>query len=151
MTPTDIKTVDANLPRAKAAFHTLIPALGFILQAWPLIAFTGVAMALSVLAGPRYSLFGRLYRQFLVPALDIESGPTEALAPHRFSEALGAVFLLASAVLLAGFGSGVAAGVGWTLSLIVVALAAINWLAGYCVGCKMYGLIARLRSSEARV
>ncbi|HYR62788.1 MAG TPA: DUF4395 domain-containing protein [Actinomycetota bacterium] len=134
------------MPRGKAAFHTLLPVAAFLLdQPFPpvgkvLVAFTGIAMAVSVAGGPRWSLFGRLFHQVVRPALGIGPGTRQAAAPHRFAETIGAVFLLA-ATLAFLLGAPV---VGWGLSLIVAALAALNWLAGICVGCRMYVMLRRL-------
>jgi uncharacterized protein DUF4395 len=141
------KQVDSKVPRGKAAFHTLLPAAAFVLGALSkevglaIIGLTGLAMAVSVAAGPRYSLIGLLFRQ-LRKAFNLKPGKPEEAAPHVFAEAVGAVFLLSSAAALAFLSSSV---LGWTLALIVVALAALNWLAGICVGCQVYLLIARLR------
>jgi hypothetical protein len=140
------KQVDSKVPRGKAAFHTLLPAVAFVLGAvnkevgLAIIGLTGLAMTVSVAAGPRYSLIGLLFRQ-LRKAFNLKPGKPEEAAPHVFAEGVGAVFLLSSAAALA-FWSSV---VGWTLALIVVGLAALNWLAGICVGCQVYLLIARLR------
>jgi uncharacterized protein DUF4395 len=135
--------VDSKVPRAKAAFHTLLPALAFVIQGIPgavIVTLTGAAMALSVVAGPRFSVIGIAARAIL-KRLNSGPGRNEFSIPHTFAEAIGAVFLLASgAFLFAGLGV-----VGWTLTLIVVGLAALNWLAGICVGCQMYLLIARIR------
>ncbi|MGH2721209.1 MAG: DUF4395 domain-containing protein [Actinomycetota bacterium] len=136
--------VDSKVPRGKAAFHTLLPALGFLVDkpAGPVIvAVTGALMALSVLGGPRYSVIGKLFQKVVRPALRIGPGSPEVAAPHRFAEALGAIFLLAAgAAGLAGANPVIWKG----LTLMVAGLAALNWLAGICVGCQMYLLIKRL-------
>ena len=140
------------VPRGKAAFHALLPVIAFVIdRPFPpagkvLIAFTGVAMAVSVLAGPKWSLFGRIFQQVLRPALRIGPGTREAAAPHRFAETIGAIFLLgATLAFLLGLSP-----VGWGLSLIVAALAALNWLGGICVGCQMYVLIKRAGARTPR-
>ena len=57
--------VDSAVPRAKAAFHFLLPAVAFLVgppaAQWILLA-TGLIMAASVLGGPQLSLFGRLFK-----------------------------------------------------------------------------------------
>ena len=141
------KQVDSKVPRGKAAFHTLLPAAAFVVGGvnkevgLTIVGLTGLAMALSVAAGPRFSLIGRLFLA-IRKSFKLKSGQPEEAAPHVFAEAVGAVFLLSSAAALAFISSSV---LGWTLALIVVALAALNWLAGICVGCQVYLLIARLR------
>jgi hypothetical protein len=143
--------VESKVPRAKAAFHCLLPAAAFLIDsvASPsgkvLVALTGVAMAISVLGGPRASLFGRLYVGLIKPAFKIEPGPPEAVAPHRFAEALGAIVLLvAGGAFVLGADT-----VGWVLALMVSALAALNWLAGICIGCQMYLLFRRPKGGLA--
>lgn len=141
------KQVDSKIPRAKAAFHTILPAAAFLFfpegsAGTIIVALTGLAVAASVVGGPKVSLFGRLFTQLIRPALKLAPGQPDDAAPHRFSEALGGVFLLGSAALLA-LGN---TRVGWGLALLVVALAALNWLAGICVGCQTYLLIQRLRT-----
>jgi hypothetical protein len=144
--------VDSKVPRGKAAFHTLLPVAAFLIDQ-PLapagkviIALTALAMTVSVVGGPRWSLFGRLFHQVIRPALKIGPGTREAAAPHRFAETMGAVFLLAAT---GAFLLGLAV-VGWALSLLVAALAALNWLAGICVGCQMYPLVRRLGARAPR-
>jgi hypothetical protein len=139
--------VDSQVPRGKAAFHTLLLVAAFLIdQPFPpagkvIVALTALAMTISVIAGPRWSLFGRLFQQVVRPALHLDPGTIESAAPHRFAETVGAVFLLAATgAFLLGLAT-----VGWALSLLVAALAALNWLAGFCVGCQMYVLLRRLR------
>jgi len=140
------------VPRGKAAFHTLLPVAAFLIDqpfapaGKVIIALTALAMTISVVGGPRWSLFGRLFHQIIRPALKIGPGTREAAAPHRFAETMGAVFLLAAT---GAFLLGLAV-VGWALSLLVAALAALNWLAGICVGCQMYPLVRRLGARAPR-
>lgn len=139
--------VDAKVVRGKAAFHTLLPLLAFLiaglsaLAGQVLIGLIGLLMLASVLGGPRWSLFGLTYRSVLRPALHLSPGRRELAAPHRFAETLGAVFLLVAAAF---FLIGVAM-IGWALVLMVAALAALNWLGGICIGCMLYPLALKLR------
>lgn len=141
------KQVDSKVPRGKAAFHTLIPALAFLLNpisapilGQTVVGLTGAVMTVSVVAGPRWSLFGRLFTGVIRPLFNVKTGKIEEAAPHRFAEAVGAVFLLAAGGAFY-FGQDL---IGWGLALAVSALAALNWLGGICVGCQMYLLIGRL-------
>lgn len=138
-------TVDSAVPRAKALVHSLLPAVAY-LMGWPaapyILAITGVIMGASVLGGPRYSLFGRLFTA-LRPGLKIGPGKPEAVAPHRFAEAMGSVCLLfAAGLYLLG-----AHGAAEILTLMVVALAFLNFAAGICVGCQMYTIFRRTSKS----
>lgn len=134
--------VDSAVPRAKAAFHFLLPAIAFLAgppaAQWILLA-TGLIMAASVLGGPQLSLFGQLFKA-VRPALGIGPGRPEAVAPHRFAEALGAICLLAAA----GFYFAGLLPAGQVLALMVALLALLNAAAGICIGCQMYLLFKRL-------
>lgn len=136
--------VDSKVPRAKAVFHAVLPGIAFLLgapAATIILGITAVAMTLSVLGGPRYSLFGKLVAA-IRGGLGVKPGQLEESAPHRFAEGVGAVFLLAAAVsYLVGM-----SGLGEALALIVVALAILNAAAGICVGCQMYLLLQKTRS-----
>lgn len=139
--------VDSVVPRAKAFFHALLPAIAYA-TGYPaaayLLGLTGLAMAVSVLAGPRYSLFGLTFKA-VRPALKIGPGRKEAVAPHRFSEAMGAVMLLVAAVLYPLGAHGLAE----ILALLVMVFAALNAAAGVCVGCQMYLLFKRFQPGAA--
>lgn len=139
--------VDFAVPRAKAAFHFLLPAVAFLVgppAAQYILLATGLIMAASVLGGPRFSLFGQLFKA-VRPTLGIGPGKKEAVAPHRFAEALGAICLLAAAAFyFAG-----ATLFGQILSLMVVVLALLNAAAGICVGCQMYLLFKRFSGKGA--
>lgn len=131
--------VDSTVPRAKALFHCLIPALAYLLG-WPaapyVLALTGLIMGASVLGGPRFSLFGRLFKA-IRPVLGIGPGKPEAVAPHRFAEALGSAgLLIAAALYLIGLH-----GAAEAVTLMIVALAFLNAAVGVCVGCQMYTLL----------
>lgn len=139
--------VDSAVPRAKAALHFLLPAIAFLVgspAAQYILLATGLIMAASVLGGPKFSLFGRLFKA-VRPALKIGAGKLEAVAPHRFAEAVGAIFLLAAAAM---YFAGVTLA-GQVLALIVVALALLNAAAGICVGCQMYLLLKRFTGGGA--
>lgn len=139
--------VDSAVPRAKAGLHFLLPAIAFL--AGPpvapyLLLFTGLVMAASVLGGPQFSLFGQIFKA-VRPTLKIGPGRMEAVAPHRFAEALGAACLIAAAVLYF-VGATLA---GQIFTLMVVALALLNAAAGICVGCQMYLLLKRFGPGAA--
>jgi hypothetical protein len=60
--------------------------------------------------------------------------------PHLFAQGVGGTVLLAATL---AFVANVSV-LGWALSWIVVALAALNLFAGICVGCLMYYWFNRL-------
>lgn len=124
----------------QAAIIALL-VLAFLLNLPWLVALVAAVMALGTLS-PQLALFQRLYRDVLKPAgllkPDIHN---EDAAPHRFAQGMGAsVLVVAALALFAGLSL-----LGWGLTLLVVVLAAVNLLFGFCAGCFIYTQLARLR------
>ena len=134
--------VDRNTLRTNQAFIVGLTILAFVLGApgvW-LVLFTGLVMALGTVWEP-LALFKQVHRRILKPAglLGPNVHPEDPM-PHQFAQAVGAIFLLAAtAALLAD-----ATAIGWTLNLIVTALAFINLTVQFCVGCFMYFQLDRI-------
>lgn len=128
--------------RVNQALIITVLALAFVVdQPW-LVVFVFAVMAVGTVF-PKAALFQRLYRDVLRPAgllrpdLNVEDA-----APHRFAQGMGAgVLLVASLALFAG-----AAALGWGLAFVVIVLAAINLIFGFCAGCFVYFQLQRLRS-----
>ena len=59
--------------------------------------------------------------------------------PHLFAQGVGAIFLLLATL---AFLSGNAL-IGWSLTGIVIVLAAVNLFLGFCLGCFIYYQLAR--------
>lgn len=118
----------------------LLTAAFLLDQPW-LVLLVAAVMALGTIAAP-LALFQRLYRDVLRPAgLLRPDVHVEDAAPHRFAQGMGAAVLLAAVLaLFAG-----APLVGWALALVVVALAAVNLLFGFCAGCFVFFQLQRLR------
>ncbi len=125
--------VDVNVPRFNQAMVAVLTGLAFVAQWWPLVAAVAAVLAVTRLAGPRYGLFTQAYLRLVRPRL---AGPveTEDAAPPRFAQTLGVLFLGAATGL---FAAGLHAG-GWTLTLLVFALAALAATTRVCVGCIFY-------------
>lgn len=87
---------------------------------------------------PRFSPLAAIGRLFVSPR---RPARRVAAAPKRFAARLGFGMLLAAAVLWTGFGLQVAA---LALVVVVMALASLEAVAGFCLGCVIYGLMARV-------
>jgi hypothetical protein len=143
-TPGLIVPFDRTALRVNQGAIILLLAAAFVFDLAWLVVFVGVVMALGT-ALPQAALFQRLYRDLLRPVgllrPDIHQ---EDPVPHRFAQGMGAsVVLLAALALWAGVGL-----LGWSLALIVVALAAINLLWGFCAGCFVFFQLQRLRGAR---
>ncbi len=72
-----------------------------------------------------------------VPRLALRPMPT-AGPPKRFAQSLGAVITVGGAVLAFGFGLTAAA---YVVAGILIALAGLESIAGFCVGCRIFKLL----------
>jgi hypothetical protein len=132
--------VDQSALRVNQAFIVALTGLGLILGQWQLIALVGLVLLLGTISPP-LGAFQAIYRNTLRPAGLIKPDVIrDDPAQHRFAQAVGAAFLVAStACLVLG-----AATVGWMLAGIVLVLAATNLSVGFCAGCFMYYQLGRL-------
>ena len=142
--------VDTHLAKFSQASTVVLVGLAFLFNQPIIVAITAIIMVLSAVA-PEISPYRLLYKGVVLPLRllkprIIEDDP----APHRFAQGVGAVFLIASCIVLFFTHATV---LGWTLDLIVFVLAAINLTVGFCAGCFVYyqlgrlGLLPRVRYS----
>ena len=134
------RRVDHSALRTNQAFIIVLLVLAFVADAPWLVAFVAAVMLIGTLF-PKVALFKAAYWYILKPAgitrPDVRVDNPE---PHLFAQGVGGIFLLAATI---AFIANVPA-LGWVLSWIVVALAALNLFAGICVGCMMYYWFNRL-------
>ncbi len=132
-------TVDHTALRVNQASIVLVAALAFLLNVPLLVALLFLAMAVGT-AVPSLAPFKALYARVLRPAGLLRPDPRpDDPAPHQFAQGLGAVVLgIAIVTFLAG-----ATALGWALTGLVALLAAVNLLAGFCLGCYIYYQLAR--------
>lgn len=135
--------IDPRGPRTNQAVLAGALLLGFLFGAWWVAPVFAVVLALGAAFGPRYGpvlvFFAKVIRPRLGPPAELEDP-----RPPRFAAMVGTVFLVAATI---AFLSGAAA-LGWALTLIVAALAALAAATGICVGCEIYLLVARRRGVE---
>jgi hypothetical protein len=132
--------IDPRGPRTNQAVLALGLAIGFLVGWWPVAPLFAVVLGLGVAFGPAWGPVLLAYRHLVSPRL-APPRELEDPRPPRFAAAVGVVFLVAATV---AFVSG-ATTLGWVLTLVVAALAALAAVTGLCVGCEMYLWAARLR------
>jgi hypothetical protein len=133
--------LDPRGVRFAAIVTTVVLALVLVSgSGWLALAQT-LVFALGAFAGMRFAPYGVLYRVAVAPRL----GPPaerEPAAPVRFSQLVGFVFAAVGAV---GYLAGLP-----VLGIVAIAFALVaaflNAAFGYCLGCEMYGLLARARA-----
>jgi hypothetical protein len=132
------RPIDPRGPRFNQAVLSLGLLIAFLLDIRLVAPVLAVVLFLGAAFGPRYGLFLRLYADVIKPRLKPPS-ELEDPRPPRFAAAVGVTFLVGATIaFLAG-----SAVVGWTLALIVAALAGVAAVSGFCLGCEVYLLLAR--------
>ncbi|MHA7305527.1 DUF4395 domain-containing protein [Arthrobacter sp. TMN-49] len=102
-----------------------------------LVGLIAAGFVLRVAFGPRISPAALLSVKVLAPRLGapkLVPGP-----PKRFAQGMGAVLSIAAFVLLL---SG-AALIGWLLIVVLLMAASLEALIGLCLGCVIFGWLAR--------
>ncbi|GLZ52938.1 DUF4395 domain-containing protein [Actinomycetospora sp. NBRC 106378] len=135
--------LDPRGVRVAATITTVVLALVLITGSGWLALAQAVVFALPALFGMRLSPYGALFRVAVRPRLGPPS-ETEDAAPVRFSQTVGLVFTVVAA---AGYMTGVTA-LGVVATAFALAAAFLNAAFGFCLGCEMYGLIARARGAR---
>jgi hypothetical protein len=125
--------VDVNVPRFNQACVAGITAIAFVLGIWQLVPVVAVVLGLTRFGGPEVGLFTQVWIRLIRPRLDAEI-TTEPVAPPRFAQLIGFIFLAgASVAFVLGFMT-----TGWVVTLIVTALATLAAATRICVGCILY-------------
>lgn len=134
-----VSKVDHTPLRVNQAFIILFLVAAFLLDVPLLVAFVAAVMLVGSV-WPQAGLFRLVAQKVLEPRFLRADVREDLPQPHLFAQAVGGVFLLA-ATLAFGLGASV---LGWVLAGIVVALAAVNLVLGFCAGCFMYYQLGRV-------
>jgi len=138
----DLDVIDSRAPRFTQAVIGTLALVSFLTCWWPLLALLAGQLVLGLTLGRRWCLPCAFY--FEVVQRLAGEGPLEDARPPRFANLIGAAVLGAASVAHAtGF-----AALGWTLGLLVGGLALAAAATGFCIGCEVYRLVARIRGVE---
>ncbi len=134
------RTVDHNAIKFTQVSLAVLGASAFILDIRWLVWLLAVLLLASV-AWPQKGAFRLLYERIVLPRGWLRPNPlADDPAPHRFAQGVGGVCLgLSGWALSAG-----ASGWGWALLWLVVALALVNAVFGFCAGCFIYYQLRRV-------
>jgi hypothetical protein len=135
----DLDVIDARAPRFNQATIGLLAVVSFATGWWPLLAVLAAQLAVGLTLGRRWCLPCLAYFELVQPRLG--EGPVEDSRPPRFANAIGVAALGGASLAHAlGFST-----LGWTLGLLVAALALTAAATGLCAGCELYRIGARLQ------
>ena len=140
----DTDVIDARAPRFSQAVTGTVALLG-ALFGWPLAwLIMSVQILMGLTLGRRFCLPCLAYFTLVQPRFG--QGQLEDSRPPRLANVMGTAFL-ASAAALWWLGAETA---GTVLALLVAALALVASSTGFCAGCEIYRLSARLRGISPR-
>jgi Domain of unknown function (DUF4395) len=140
----DTDVIDARAPRFNQAVVGLVALVG-VAFGWPLAwALMGAQLLIGLTAGRRFCLTCLAYFALIQPRLG--EGELEDSRPPRLANMIGSAFLSAAA-LAWWLGSPTT---GTVLATVVAGLALLAAASGFCAGCELYRLSARLRGISPR-
>jgi Domain of unknown function (DUF4395) len=140
----DTDVIDERAPRFNQAVTGSVALLGAVFG-WPLAwALMSAQLLIGLTVGRRFCLPCLAYFELVQPRFG--EGRLEDSRPPRLANTMGVAFLGAAA---AAWWLG-APWLGTTLGLLVAALALVAASTGFCVGCEIYRLTARLRGISPR-
>jgi hypothetical protein len=140
----DTDVIDHRAPRFNQAVVGIVALLGAAFG-WPLAwALVSAQLLIGLTLGRRFCLTCVAYFTLIQPRFG--EGPLEDSRPPRLANVIGFAFL-GSAAAAWWLGSPAA---GTVLGSIVAALALLAASTGFCAGCELYRLGARLRGISPR-
>jgi len=135
----DLDVIDARAPRFNQAAIGALALVAVFTGWWPLLGLLALQFALGLTLGRRWCLPCLAYFALVQPR--IGEGELEDARAPRFANMMGfAVLTAATAAHAAGLH-----GLGTVLAVLVSALALLAAVTGFCTGCEIYRLGARLR------
>ena len=135
----DLDVIDARAPRFNQATVGVVSLVAVLTGWWPLLTLLALQLGLGLRFGRQYCLACVAYFELVQPRFG--EGPIEDSRPPRFANQVG--FLVLTSATLAhvlGFAT-----IGNALGLLVAGLALLAATTGFCAGCEMYRIGARLR------
>jgi hypothetical protein len=140
----DTDVIDERAPRFNQAVTGTVALFGAIFG-WPLAwALMAAQLLMGLTFGRRFCLPCVAYFALVQPRFG--EGELEDSRPPRLANMMGTAFL-GTAALAWWLG---APGLGTALGLLVAALALLAASTGFCAGCEVYRLLARLRGISPR-
>jgi hypothetical protein len=136
--------IDPRGPRFAAALTSIILAIVLLTGSVWLLAAQAVVFAIGVVAGLRQSPYGWLYRRFVRPRL-APPASLEPEAPPRFAQGVGLAFAVVGTI---GYLTGLTV-LGAAATGLALAAAFLNAAFGFCLGCEIYLLLARITARRA--
>lgn len=140
----DLDVIDARAPRFNQAVIGTGSLVAVVTGWWPILALLGLQLGVGLRFGRRYCLPCLVYFELIQPR--IGEGEIEDSRPPRFANQVGFVVLTAaSAAYLVGLPL-----LGAALGGLVAFLALLASTTGFCLGCELYKLGAKVQGVRSR-
>ena len=132
--------VNEHAARVNAIVTVLVVALAVWTQWYWLLLILAVDFAIRGFANPKLSPLGK-FSNALLKLAGVKPSMTDG-GPKMFAAKIGFIFcLLIPACFYLGFPPA-----GYLLAAMIGLFALLEGLLNYCVGCKMYSLLCKLKS-----
>ena len=129
------RMIDPRGHRFGAGMSAIVLMVAAVTGTTWLVAVALLSIGVSAAFGPRYSVYGILWRRIAAVG-NLAKVKLEHEYPPRFAQVLGSIALsLALISFIAG-----ATPLGWAFTLAVAGLQSVLALTGYCLGCRLYFL-----------
>ena len=135
----DTDVIDSRAPRFNQVIVGSVTLAALLTGWWGLVAAMGLQLIIGLRFGRQYCITCLVYFEVIQPRFG--EGPIEDARPPRFANVVGALFLSAASI---AFVVGLTT-LGWALTGMVSALAFLASATGFCLGCEIYKLVARVR------
>lgn len=140
----DLDVIDARAPRFNQTVVGLGSAIAVLTGFWPILTLLAAQLGVGLRFGRRYCLPCLAYFELVQPR--IGEGPIEDSRPPRFANQIGfTVLSLATAAYVVGLPL-----LGAALGGLVAFLAILAATTGFCLGCQIYRVRARLTGIRRR-
>ncbi len=140
----DIDVIDARAPRFNQATVGVVSLLAVLTGWWPLLGLLAAQLGIGLRFGRRYCLPCVAYFELVQPHFG--EGLIEDSRPPKFANQIGFAVLTTATVAHAIGLTAIGIGLGW----LVAALALLAATTGFCAGCEVYRIGARLRGIRRR-
>ena len=135
----DTDVIDARASRVNQATIGSLAVVAYLIDWWPLLAILAIQLFVGLRFGRRYCLPCLAYFELIQPRFG--EGPIEDARPPRFANMVGLAVLGAASVAHAvGLET-----LGWSLGILVAALALLAATPGFFCGFKLLCAGPRLR------
>jgi hypothetical protein len=134
----DLAVIDARAPRFNQTVVGTVSLVAVLTGWWPLLAVLAAQLGIGLTFGRRYCLPCVAYFELVQPRLG--EGPLEDSRPPRFANQIGFAVLTSASL---AFALGVPL-LGTALGALVATLALLAASTGFCVGCWIYRIGARV-------